>query len=121
MKKPILSFTLKAGKDLQYQYFSGSGSGGQHRNKHQNCVRLSHPDSGTVVQATEEKSRKQNEKVALKRLIENKKFKLWLKLECGVKLDGYANVEKKIDELMKENNLSIEIFKDGNWKKEVKK
>lgn len=117
-KEPTLSFSLKAGKDLIYTYFSGSGSGGQHRNKHQNCVRLSHPNSGVVVQATEERSRKQNEKVALQRLVKNDKFKLWLKMECGAKLEGYADVEKKIDELMREKYYSIEVYKDGKWEKE---
>lgn len=35
-------------KDLEVSWFSGTGAGGQHRNKTQNCVRLLHVPSGIV-------------------------------------------------------------------------
>jgi peptide chain release factor 1 len=34
--------------DCQIEWFSGSGAGGQHRNKHQNCCRIRHVPSGLV-------------------------------------------------------------------------
>ena len=36
-------------KDFKLDWFSGSGAGGQHRNKHQNCLRLTHIPSGITV------------------------------------------------------------------------
>ena len=33
-------------RDLRLRWFSGTGSGGQHRNKHQNCVELIHVPTG---------------------------------------------------------------------------
>lgn len=36
-------------KDFKIEWYSGTGAGGQHRNKHQNSCRLTHIDSGTVV------------------------------------------------------------------------
>lgn len=36
-------------KDLLVQWFSGTGAGGQHRNKHQNSCRLIHTPSGVTV------------------------------------------------------------------------
>ena len=37
-------------KDLKIDWFSGSGAGGQHRNKHQNCCRLTYlPLNVTIV------------------------------------------------------------------------
>lgn len=36
--------------DIEEQRYSGSGAGGQHRNKHANCVRLIHRPTGTTVQ-----------------------------------------------------------------------
>ena len=35
--------------DLKIEWYSGSGAGGQHRNKHQNSCRLTHIPSGMVV------------------------------------------------------------------------
>lgn len=37
--------------DFRIDWFSGSGAGGQHRNKHQNCCRYTHLPTGTVVKA----------------------------------------------------------------------
>lgn len=33
-------------RDLSIRWFSGTGAGGQHRNKHQNCVELTHIPTG---------------------------------------------------------------------------
>jgi protein subunit release factor A len=44
MKKELLFSVTK--KDFNVDYFSGKGAGGQYRNKHQNCVRLKHIESG---------------------------------------------------------------------------
>jgi len=33
-------------KDFKIDWYSGSGAGGQHRNKHQNCCRIIHIESG---------------------------------------------------------------------------
>ena len=36
-------------KDFKIEWYSGTGAGGQHRNKHQNSCRLTYIPSGTVV------------------------------------------------------------------------
>ena len=38
-------------KDLRIEWFSGTGAGGQHRNKHQNSCRLTHLPTGILVTA----------------------------------------------------------------------
>jgi peptide chain release factor 1 len=38
-------------KDFKIEWYSGTGAGGQHRNKHQNSCRLTHLPTGTVVTA----------------------------------------------------------------------
>ncbi len=55
-------------KELSWEFFRASGPGGQHRNKVESGVRLTHLPSGVVVQATERRSQHQNREVALRRL-----------------------------------------------------
>lgn len=55
-------------KDLVYSWFSGTGAGGQHRNKHMNCLRLKHVPSGIQVTAQNNRTRPANEKDALTKL-----------------------------------------------------
>jgi len=37
--------------DLKIEWYSGTGAGGQHRNKHQNSCRITHIPTGTVATA----------------------------------------------------------------------
>jgi peptide chain release factor 1 len=41
----------RAFEDFELSWFSGSGAGGQHRNKHQNSARLKHRPTGIIVTA----------------------------------------------------------------------
>ena len=45
MKKLLFSITKK---DFKIDYFSGTGAGGQHRNRHKNCIRLTHIESNVT-------------------------------------------------------------------------
>lgn len=71
-KELIFSVTKK---DFDIQYFSGTGAGGQHRNKHQNCVRMVHSESGVSATGQSSRSRQANEREAFKGIIESKTFK----------------------------------------------
>lgn len=55
-------------KDFKVEWFSGTGAGGQHRNKHQNCCRITHIASGLKAQGTDNKSRVANQKDAFTKL-----------------------------------------------------
>lgn len=50
--------------------FVGSGPGGQHRNKTESAVRLTHRATGVVVTATERRSQHDNKAAAIERLRE---------------------------------------------------
>ncbi|HET8541649.1 MAG TPA: peptide chain release factor-like protein [Anaeromyxobacter sp.] len=50
------------------RFFTAGGPGGQHRNKTESGVRLSHRPTGVVVTATERRSQAQNRGAALERL-----------------------------------------------------
>jgi ribosome-associated protein len=51
-------------------FLRGSGPGGQHRNKVETGVRLTHPPSGLVIVATDDRSQSRNRDKAFERLIE---------------------------------------------------
>ena len=55
-------------KDFKVEWYSGQGAGGQHRNKHQNCCRITHIETGLKAQGTESKERVTNQRVAFERL-----------------------------------------------------
>lgn len=55
-------------KDFKLEWYSGSGAGGQHRNKHQNCCRITHIESGLTVNGTESRSRVSNQTSAFNKL-----------------------------------------------------
>lgn len=46
--------------DFTIDWFSGRGAGGQHRNKHQNCCRITHKATGIVAVGQESRSRRAN-------------------------------------------------------------
>jgi peptide chain release factor 1 len=55
-------------KDLRIDWFSGTGAGGQYRNKHMNSCRIMHTPTSLVGQSQDERSRVQNQKAAFRRL-----------------------------------------------------
>ncbi len=55
-------------KDFKLEWYSGQGAGGQHRNKHENCCRITHIESGLTVNGTETKSRVSNQRTAFNKL-----------------------------------------------------
>ena len=110
--KSLLTLTKK---NFIVTFFSGKGAGGQHRNKHKNCVRISHPGSGVTGIGTEQKSRTQNRKIAFKRLTDNLNFKAWLK----IKSIHEEELQARVKEAMLPENLKIEVFEDIKKVKEL--
>jgi protein subunit release factor A len=91
MSKELLFSVTK--KDLDITWFSGTGKGGQHRNKHQNCCRIKHRDSGVIVTGQESRERKVNLRKAFIRLTEHPKFRIWLNNKV-LELDGKISEEE---------------------------
>jgi len=50
---------------FRFEWFSGTGKGGQHRNKHQNCCRCIHIPTGIKANGTNSRSREDNKRNSL--------------------------------------------------------
>lgn len=55
-------------KDFRVDWFSGRGSGGQYRNKHQNCCRITHLETGLMTTGQSNRERPANQKEAFTKL-----------------------------------------------------
>jgi len=106
-KKLLFSITKK---DFDISYYSGTGAGGQHRNRHKNCVRIKHKETGIIATGADSKSLLQNKKNAFKRLVANKQFKQWLKIKASSAQMDLQEIERKVNIMMREENLKIEYI-----------
>jgi peptide chain release factor 1 len=61
---PVTSIETISKSDLQIEWYSGTGAGGQFRNKHQNSCRITHIPSGVVV-TSQTRSRENSLKLAM--------------------------------------------------------
>lgn len=111
-KKEILFSVTK--KDLDIQWFSGHGPGGQNRNKCKNCCRIIHPASGAVATGQEQRDQTQNLKAAFQRLIKHPKFVIWWKRRVWECLEG-ETLEERVNKEMRPENIRVEVQRDGKW------
>lgn len=54
--------------DLEITWFSGTGAGGQHRNRHPNCCRMLHRPTGIRTTGQSHKSQEANKREAFRSL-----------------------------------------------------
>lgn len=55
--------------DFKIEWYSGTGSGGQHRNKHQNSARITHLPTG-IVKTAQTRKRESSQREAMAALLE---------------------------------------------------
>ena len=95
-------------KDLRIDYYKGTGSGGQKKNKTENCCRITHLQSGAVGKSEEGRSKEHNKKLALERMVATEEFQKWYKVKVAEKLGVTAKIEEEVNRLMSKENLLIE-------------
>ena len=114
MSRKELLFSVSK-KDFDLHWFSGTGAGGQGRNKLQNSLRLLHRASGAQSTGQSSKSRKANQKEAFNGILKHPKFKLWYNqkvMECL----SQETIEERIEKQMKPEKLKIEGKDEkGRW------
>lgn len=107
MRKPLFSISKK---DFTITWFSGTGAGGQYRNKHQNSCRIKHNETGVIGTGQSNRNRVANQREAFKSLINNPKFKVWLNRKIFEAYFDQKEIERQVDEAMKDKNLKIEYL-----------
>lgn len=105
---------------LRIEYYSGTGGGGQHRNKHQNACRMTHLPTGIQAQCEDQRSREQNRKQAFLRL----STKLIPLMKDAATIDIKVNTERirtyhakrniVTDERLPDKTYNMDEILDGN-------
>lgn len=112
MAKELLFSLTK--KDFTIEWFSGTGNGGQNRNKHQNCCRIKHPASDSMSTGQSYKERTQNQKEAFTKLMEHPKFKIWHNNKVYEILTK-KTIAQRVEDEMNDKNIKQEIRVNGKW------
>ena len=112
-KKELLFTVTK--KDFTIQTFRSGGPGGQHQDKTSSGVRIIHKPSGATGESRTDKSQHRNKRLALKRLTENNKFKVWVN-RMAHELTSGKTIEQRVNEAMDPKNIKTETKdKNGKW------
>lgn len=113
MGKELLFSVTK--NDFEITWYSGKGAGGQHRNKHMNCCRIKHKETGIMATGQNQRSREQNRKDAFTRLVNSKKFKDWLRIKTSQEMVNTSDIVEKVDREMDMSQLKFEFMYNGVW------
>lgn len=116
MERELL-FSITAA-DVRFDYFKGTGPGGQHRNKTASAVRCTHEPSGAVGKCETDRSQHVNKKIAFGRMARTQDFQRWARLEGLRRLGVLKDIEQKVDIELRRNTL-VEVQVNGRWTPEI--
>jgi protein subunit release factor B len=111
-RKLLFSVTLA---DCRVDTFRSGGKGGQHQNKTESGVRITHLASGAVGESREERSQHQNKAIAFRRMAESDKFRKWHRLEVARRMGRQQEAEREVERAMHPNNIKVEVQEQGRW------
>jgi protein subunit release factor B len=92
-------------RDCDMEFFIAGGPGGQHRNKVETGVRLTHRPSGLVVTATERRSQSANRDAAYERMAEKLDALQVVKKKRRATKPSIAARQKRVDEKRKKSEV----------------
>jgi protein subunit release factor B len=101
--------------DLTITYFSGTGAGGQYRNRHKNCVRIKHNDTGIIKTGQAHRERAANLRDAFLALTRDRRFLRFCHLQLG-ELEKGKTASERVDQMMQRTeDFLVEIQTDNGW------
>ena len=104
--------------DFQVSWFSGTGAGGQHRNKKLCSCRIKHKATGIIKTGQSHRDREANKREALQAMANDPRFKSYCEMKLR-ELEEGKTLEEKVNEMMKEENLKIETRMNNKWIEEL--
>lgn len=103
--------------DCRFDYYRGSGKGGQKRNKTSSAVRCTHLASGAVGQSDDTRSQHRNRQIAFRRMSETDVFASWHRTECARRMGRLKQVDEAVTATMASKNLRVEIRNEScRWR-----
>lgn len=108
MNKELLFSLTK--KDFRVDTFKSGGKGGQHQNKTNSGVRITHLETGISSESRKHREQLQNKKAAFNKLCNKQDFKLWLNAKTNQALTGREDINKWVEAQMQEQNLKVEYY-----------
>jgi len=101
--------------DCRFDYFRGSGKGGQKRNKTSSAVRVTHLASEAVGRSDDTRSQHRNKQIAFKRMSESERFKKWHRIETARRMGRLQEAQDAVDLALRATNLLVEGKTEGKW------
>lgn len=109
-----LLFSVTA-KDCRWDYYRGTGAGGQAKNKTENCARVTHDPSGATGKAEEGRSKDLNRRTAWERMCKTDKFQNWCKSEAMRRTGEAAMINAEVDRKLLQE-CKVQVMNDkGEW------
>lgn len=107
-------------KDCEWNYYRGSGKGGQKKQKTSSAVRCRHKPSKALGQAQDTRSKEKNKRLAFRRMAETKEFQNWIKLEAARVTGAVDAAQHYAEREINSDRIRVEVKRDGRWTKETK-
>jgi protein subunit release factor B len=112
-RQTIVSVTAA---QCRFDYYRGSGAGGQHRNKTSSAVRCTHEPSGAVGQAEDTRSQHENKRLAFGRMARSDTFQRWIRIETAKRTGAELAAKEAVERALRPSNLIIEGKDErGRW------
>ena len=113
MSERELLFSVTAA-NCRFDYYKGTGAGGQKKNKTSSACRVTHLASGAVGNAEDDRSQHVNKRLAFGRMARTKTFQTWARLEGLRRIGVLDEIERKVDMEMR-LNTQVYFQVDGRW------